>query len=331
MKEAFLQKNNRSYFVKSIAGKSIVMNTQERKVFEKNFPELYKVFKPIIHNLGTPSERSFLANLIKLFEITSAGIKDKNTEQYINEVFKLSNVKLHPLFEAFKLTLFSKKPYRLFHSYLYELENALSHQDITFPSENYKRQKLRELANKAKFWNIYFEFEVANTFALAGCKVEMCHHFRPYDLRVFINGKHFNIEITAIRYKNRFNKHKICQRIRKTIKKKAKQLPKSGINIIVLAVPWDSNIMPFDIIDSLYDSPDKVAIPHGQKGGIVKIKGASIFDKYEKLKNISGVLEWSHKGVVMNKFGFEARRISPLWFRENLPLEIKKVFMRISG
>jgi len=317
--------------VKSIAGKNIIMKIQERKVFEKNFPELYKVFKSIIHNLETPRERSFLTNLIKLFEITSAGIKDKDTEQYINEVFKPSNAKLHPLFEAFKLTLFSKKPCRLFHPYLYELENALRHQNITFSSESYKRQKFRELTNKAKFWNIYFEFEVANTFALAGCKVKICHHSRPYDLKVFTDGKYFNTEITVIRYKNRFNKHKICQKIRKTIEKKAKQLPKSGINIIVLAVPWDSNVMPFDIVDSLYEAPDKVAIPRGQKRGIIKVKRILIFNKYEKLKNISGVLEWSHKGVAMNKFGFAARRIIPWWFRKNLPLEIKKVFMRISG
>jgi predicted peroxiredoxin len=305
-------------------GKKIAMDTQERKVFEKSFPELYKVFKSIIHNLGTPRERRFFANLIKLFEIASTGIKDKNTKRYINKVFKPSNAKLHPLFEAFKLTLLSKKP-RFFHPYLYELESALHHQNITFPSESYKRQKLRELTNKAKFWNIYFEFEVANTFASAGYKVKICHHNKRYDMKVFVNSQYFNVEVTTIRYKKRLNKHQICQKIRKTIENKAKQLPKSGVNIIVLAVPLDSNVMPFDIGDSLYDPPDKVAIPRGFKRGIIKVKGILILDKYEKLKHISGVLEWSHKGVSINKFGFTARRISS-WFKEKFIYKNKKGF-----
>lgn len=294
--------------------------------FKKKYPNLYSNLKSVINNV---KDKSFLANLMRLYDITLIPNKQKvrNLNKYWKDLLNSGLPQQHPLF-GLLIYYLPLCGISIYHYYVDELEEALGNPNILFEK---KEQKIRALTRKEEFWDTYFELEVANSLAKEGCRVVVQENINRFDMRVSFNNVNFNTEVTAIRLENRDEKT-VCQNITKRIESKAIQLPKKGINVIILSVPLDSKLMPYDIPDALYGGPPVVKIIRSasiKKSFTRKVKSPLILETNSKLSNIAAVVHWAHRGIPLGIFGKQARLIYP-YSRRGFPQEIRDILININ-
>lgn len=260
------------------------------EIFKTKKPCIYEAFKKIIDS--RPGSKPFFKYLTNLYE----AIETKNSDTFNRYYSKLINLKIshrHPFYTFLTKYL----PLNvLIPPYLNALEQALANQKITYDNRN---NKIKALTTKNMFWGTFCELILADILVKQGCSVRILgdDNKKHPDLEVKCGKDRFLIEVSSRIYK--VNKQAIQKKLIDRLKCEGKQLPKSGINnIIVLlfdyGLKFGQTVSPqemfncFNTISAMYDSKSKGKIVYKSKN-IIKEKKKLILETHNELYHISGV------------------------------------------